>query len=78
MLSKAEINTLVKALTPAISEAVERANDQILNVEKAAELIGTTKKAIYHKVANRAIPYNKVDGSLYFSKNALIKHFLNQ
>lgn len=76
MLSKAEINSLVKALTPAINEAVERSNDKILTVEGAADMLGTTKNGIYYRVSNGLIPYKKVDGTLYFSKNALLKYFL--
>jgi hypothetical protein len=76
MLTIAEINRLAKAVAPAITEAVKQQQDEILTVKTAAALLGTTVYGIHKRCQRGAIPYNKVSGRLYFSKNALLKYYL--
>lgn len=72
----AEINKLAKAVAPAITEAVKQQHDEILTVKTAATLLGTTVYGIHKRCQRGTMPYKKVSGRLYFSKNALLKHYL--
>lgn len=46
--------------------------DQILTIQKAAELINLSVSTIYSLVQRRAIPFSKQGKKLYFSRDELI------
>lgn len=50
--------------------------DEILTVKDVANLLRISRMAVYMKVRRKQIPYNKVGGTLYFSKVELINHYL--
>ena len=47
--------------------------NDILNIDEAAELLKITKSTLYKLVHREAVPFKKVGGSLRFSKHVLME-----
>lgn len=76
MQTKAEINQLVKGLSPVISEAVKKGSDTILTVHDVAEMLNISDRAVYQRCRRGQIPHRRKHGRLYFSKNTITKYYL--
>lgn len=73
MLSKSETNRLAKAVAAVMSPVT----DELLTIETASKLLSTSVAALYRRVSRKQVPYRKVHGRLYFSKNELTNFYLS-
>ncbi len=76
-MNKAEINQLAKAIKPAIFEAVSSQSDEVLTVKDVASMLQISTDAVRMRCKRKQLPFTKKNRRLYFSKNAIIKHYLS-
>nr|DAL54654.1 MAG TPA_asm: Pyocin activator protein PrtN [Caudoviricetes sp.] len=72
MLSITEINMIAERVAQLTKPA-----DEIMDIERAAEYLNTTREALAQRVCRRQVPFHKTGGLLYFSRNELNAHYLS-
>ena len=65
-------NQVRKALKESLIASSDPVKDELLTIESAAELLSVTVPTVYGYVHQRAIPFMKRRGRLYFSKVELL------
>ena len=71
MLTLTEIDMIAERVVHMMKPA-----DEIMNIERAAEYLGTTTDALSKRVERRQVPFHKQGKLLYFSRNELNEHYL--
>ena len=69
MLTLTEIDMIAERVVRMMKPA-----DEIMNIERAAEYLGTTTDALSKRVERRQVPFHKQGKLLYFSRNELNGH----
>ena len=71
MLTLTEIDMIAERVVRMMKPA-----DEIMNIERAAEYLGTTTDALSKRVERRQVPFHKQGKLVYFSRNELNEHYL--
>ena len=67
---------LFSSMDEKVSQHLHRYNDQILSSKQVAEWLGKTTNYVDQLCKRGQIPFHKVGGRRYFSRNELIDYFL--
>ena len=66
----------LRQISETVSKALEHGKDELLNTKKCAEWLGISVNTLQKRCCDKAIPYHKKGGLLFFSKNEITKYYL--
>ena len=67
-------NQIANQVAPFINGEKNEPEDELLNVNKACDLLHLEKSTVYSKVSRGELPHMKKGKRLYFSKEALLEY----
>jgi hypothetical protein len=73
MLSLQELNQIGQFVAKNIQPP-----DELMDIKKCAEWLGISIQALGRRCSRNTIPYHKKHGTIYFSRNEVMKYYTDK